>query len=98
MKNREGKLLGHDLVSSFIATFEAGEMSITLLPKEESDLRFVSNWRGPITLGWLKNVSLFFNTNSLMDRYYQTFSFVSLKMISNKCPIITQQVVIICPT
>ena len=33
-------------------------------------------------------VSLFFNTNSLMDRYYHTFSSVSLKMVSNKCSII----------
>ena len=83
MKNREGKLLGHDLVSSFIATFEAGEMSVTLLPKKESDLRFVPNWRGPITLGWLKNVSLFFNSNSLMDRYYHTLNYCKIKVTLN---------------
>ena len=41
---------------------------------------------------------LIFNTNSLMDRYYHTFSFVSFKMVSNTCPIIGQQVVIIFPT
>ena len=33
-----------------------------------------------------------------MDRYYHAFSFVSLKMVSNKFPIIGQQVVIIFPT
>ena len=47
------------------------------------------------SLRWLKTVSLFFNTNSLMDQYFHTFSFVSVKMVSNKCPIIGQQVVII---
>ena len=51
------------------------------------------------SLRWLKTVSLIFNTNSLMDQYYHTFSFVSLKMVSKKCPIIiAQQVVIIFPT
>ena len=50
------KLLGQDLVSSFNAAFDAGEMSIsqrrgviTLLPKEQSDVLLLSNWR-PITL------------------------------------------------
>ena len=50
------KLLGQDLVSSFNAAFDAGEMSIsqrrgviTLIPKEESNLLLLSNWR-PITL------------------------------------------------
>ena len=40
-------------------------------------------------LRWLKTV--------LMDRYYRTFSVVSLKMVSKKYPIIAQQVVIIFP-
>ena len=44
-------------------------------------------------IGWLKTVSLFFNTNSLIDQFYQTFSF----KVSNKCPIIAPQVVIIFP-
>ena len=39
-----------------------------------------------------------FETISLMDRYYDTFSLASLKMVSKKCPIIAQQVVIIFPT
>ena len=45
-----------DLVNSFNATFDIGEMSvsqrrgvITLLPKEDSNLSLLSNWR-PITL------------------------------------------------
>ena len=50
------------------------------------------------SIWWLKTVSLYFNTYSLMDRYYHTFLFVSLKMVSNKCPIIGQQVEIIFPT
>ena len=50
------------------------------------------------TLKVAQNSFLFFNTNSLMDRYYHTFSFVSLKTVSNKCPIIGQQVLIIFPT
>ena len=48
-------LLGQDLVNSFNAAFDIGEMSvsqqrgvITLLPKEDSNL-LLSNWR-PITL------------------------------------------------
>ena len=49
-------------------------------------------------LRWLKTVFLFLNTNYLMDGYYHTFSFVSLKIVSNKCPIIGQQVVIIFPS
>ena len=69
------------------------------------DLLFVFTVTGPhvkelnhlpcTSLRWLKPVSLFFNTNSLMDRYHHTFSFVSLKIVSNKCPIIAQQVMII---
>ena len=49
-------LLGQDLVNSFNAAFDIGEMSvsqrrgvITLLPKEDSNLLLLSNWR-PITL------------------------------------------------
>ena len=49
-------LLGQDLVSSFNAAFDIGEMSvsqrrgvITLLPKEDSNLLLLSNWR-PIML------------------------------------------------
>ena len=49
-------LLGQDLVNSFNAAFDIGEMSvsqrrgvITLLPKEDSNLSLLSNWR-PITL------------------------------------------------
>ena len=49
-------LLGQDLVSSFNAAFDIGEMSvsqrrgvITLLPKEDSNLLLLSNWL-PITL------------------------------------------------
>ena len=38
---------------------------------------------------------IFFNTNSLRDRCYHTVSFVSMKIISNKCPFIVQQVLII---
>ena len=38
---------------------------------------------------------IFFNTNSLRDRCYHTVSFVSIKIISNKCPFIVQQVLII---
>ena len=38
---------------------------------------------------------IFFNTNSLRDRCYHTVSFVSMKITSNKCPFITQQVLII---
>ena len=45
-----------------------------------------------------QNSFLIFNTNSLMDRYYHTFSVVSFKMVSNNCPIIGQQVVISFPT
>ena len=32
-----------------------------------------------------------------MDQYYHTFSFCIFEMVSNKCPIIMQQVVIIFP-
>ena len=49
-------LVGQDLVNSFNAAFDIGEMSvshqrgvITLLPKEDSNLLFLSNWH-PITL------------------------------------------------
>ena len=49
-------LLGQDLVNSFNASYRAGEMSlsqwigvITLIPKEDSDLSTLANWR-PITL------------------------------------------------
>ena len=49
-------LLGQDLVNSFNALYRAGEMSlsqrrgvITLIPKEDSDLSTLANWR-PITL------------------------------------------------
>ena len=49
-------LLGQDLVNSFNASYRAGEMSlsqrrgvITLIPKEDSDLSILANWR-PITL------------------------------------------------
>ena len=49
-------LLGQDLVDCFNASFRAGEMSlsqrrgvITLIPKEDSDLSTLANWR-PITL------------------------------------------------
>ena len=35
-----------------------------------------------------RNGFVIFNTNSLMDRYYHTSSFVSLRVVSNKCPII----------
>ena len=49
-------LLGQDLVNSLNAAFDIGEMSasqrrgvITLLPKEDANLLFLSNWR-PITL------------------------------------------------
>ena len=45
-------LLGQDLVNSFNAAFDFGEMSvsqrrvaITLLPKEDSNLLLLSNWR-----------------------------------------------------
>ena len=48
-------LLGQDLVNSFNASYRAGEMSlsqrrgvITLIPKEDSDLSTLANWR-PIT-------------------------------------------------
>ena len=49
-------LLGQDLVNSFNASYRAGEMApsqrrgvITLIPKEDSDLSSLANWR-PITL------------------------------------------------
>ena len=49
-------LLGQDLVNSFNASYRAGEMLlsqrrgvITLIPKEDSDLSILANWR-PITL------------------------------------------------
>ena len=49
-------LLGQDLVDSFNASYRAGEMApsqrrgvITLIPKEDSDLSTLANWR-PITL------------------------------------------------
>lgn len=49
-------LLGQDLVDSFNASYRPGEMSlsqrrgvITLIPKEDSDLSTLANWR-PITL------------------------------------------------
>ena len=49
-------LLGQDLVDSFNALYGAGEMApsqrrgvITLIPKEDSDLSSLANWR-PITL------------------------------------------------
>ena len=49
-------LLGEDLVDSFNASYIVGEMSpsqrrgvITLIPKEDSDLSTLANWR-PITL------------------------------------------------
>lgn len=49
-------LLGQDLVDCFNASYRAGEMSlsqrrgvITLIPKEDSDLSTLANWR-PITL------------------------------------------------
>ena len=46
-------------------------------------------------LGGSKRFSYIFNTNSLRDRYYRTVSFVSMTIISNKCPFIVQQVLII---
>ena len=49
-------ILGQDLVDSFTVSYNAGEMSIsqrrsviTLIPKENSDLSSLNNWR-PITL------------------------------------------------
>ena len=49
-------LLGQDLVDRFNASYRAGEMApsqrrgvITLIPKEDSDLSTLANWR-PITL------------------------------------------------
>ena len=49
-------ILGQDLVDSFNASYNAGEMSIsqrrgviTLIPKQDSDLSSLNNWR-PITL------------------------------------------------
>ena len=49
-------LLGQDLIDSFNASDSAGEMApsqprgiITLVPKEDSDLSTLANWR-PITL------------------------------------------------
>ena len=49
-------ILGNDLLNSLSAAYENGEMSIsqrrgviTLIPKENSDPRELSNWR-PITL------------------------------------------------
>ena len=49
-------ILGQDLADSFNASYNAGEMSIsqrrgviTLIPKEDSDLSSLNNWR-PITL------------------------------------------------
>ena len=49
-------LLGRDLVDSFNSAYNTGEMSIsqrrgviTLLPKENSDLKLLNNWRA-ITL------------------------------------------------
>ena len=49
-------ILGQDLVDCFNASYNAGEMSIsqrrgviTLIPKEDSDLSSLNNWR-PITL------------------------------------------------
>lgn len=49
-------LLGKDLVDSFNASYRVGEMApsqrrgvITLIPKEDSDLSSLANWR-PITL------------------------------------------------
>ena len=49
-------LLGQDLVDSFNASYREGEMApsqgrgvITLIPKEDSDLSSLANWR-PITL------------------------------------------------
>ena len=49
-------LLGRDLVDSFNSAYNTGEMSIsqrrgviTLVPKEDSDLELLNNWR-PITL------------------------------------------------
>ena len=49
-------LLGRDLVDSFNSAYNTGEMSIsqrrsviTLIPKEDSDLELLNNWR-PITL------------------------------------------------
>ena len=48
--------MGQDLVDSFNASYRAGEMApsqrrgvITLIPKEDSDLSSLANWR-PITL------------------------------------------------
>ena len=48
-------LLGQDLVDSFNASYRAGEMApsqrrgvITIIPKEDSDLSTLANWR-PIT-------------------------------------------------
>ena len=49
-------LLGHDLVASFNAAYDANELSIsqrrgviTLIPKEDGSLLEISNWR-PVTL------------------------------------------------
>ena len=49
-------LLGHDLVASFTATYDANELTIsqrrcviTLIPKEDGSLLELSNWR-PVTL------------------------------------------------
>ena len=41
-----------------------------------------------VILRWLKTVSLFLNTNSLIERYYHNLSFASLKRVSKKCPVI----------
>ena len=56
LKIFENFLLGQDLVDCFNALYRAGEMSlsqrrgvITLIPKEDSDLATLANWR-PITL------------------------------------------------
>ena len=74
---------------------------------EKHDVALLASASGPVweyrmysgknsrKLRWLKAVSSFFNTNSLRDRCYHTVSFVSMKIISNKCPFIVQQVLII---
>ena len=74
--------------------FEAGR----LLTFPTCRVGAYSRWA--LIRGWALKVAqnsflIFFNTNSLRDRCYHTVSFVSMKIISNKCPFNVQQVFII---
>ena len=73
------ELLGQDLVDSFNASYRAGEMApsqrrgvITLIPKEDSDLSSLANWR-PITL---LNVDYKIASNVLTKRLEKVLTFL----------------------